>query len=428
MADLNQVRRRADEFARLTDGDMPSPSPVQDPEFARAMELVSAMREAGSVEPRPEFSAALRRRLMAQAEARITATPHFPSEPDLPGDPDDDYYADPLDADSSEDSGEGGDEDDEVLVEPTPLHAARRGRLIAGAAAFVLLAGGVGSAAAAQQSMPGDPLYALKRGLESVASKASVTDDSRGRRELSHALARLTEAEQLMAAAKTNTGNTSNTGKAGDTLGDFSNDTRAGGKHLLQSFQSDNDATVIEKIYVFAADAKPRLEALARQAAIRPAVVDAAGAVNAIVLQANKTCPTCLVPRSMSKQSSSPTTGTSGTVDPNEPATTNTRPSPGVTDPPAISGQPPTKKQSTDPTTGRPSSSTTTTSNPTTGPGLPSVTLPTLPSIPGSSSRSPGVPTISLPITLPTLSLPTISLPLLGDLLHPTTKPGQNGR
>ena len=423
MADLNQVRRRADEFARLVDGDAPSPSPVQDPEFARAMDLVAAMREAGSVEPRADFSAALRRRLVDEAEARITATPRFPERPDLPGEPDDDYYLNDdteldTELDTEVDDAEGDEGDDGTA--PTPLHAARRGRLIAGAAAFVLLAGGVGSAAAAQQSMPGDALYGLKRGLESVASKVSVTDDSRGRRELSHALARLTEAEHLVATR-------AGTDDVNDTLGDFSTETRSGGEHLLASFRSDNDASAIEKIYVFAADAGPRLQTLGRQTAIRPAVAEAIRAVNGIVGQAVRACPTCLSPRTMTRPS---TIGGTGTVDPNEPATTDTRPSPSTTDlsTPAIPGQPPTKKPAT-PGPDDPSSRQSTGGNPT-DPGsvLPSVTLPTLPSLPGTS-RSSGVPSVPLPsISLPTLPLPTISLPPLLDLLlRPTTAAKASG-
>src|SRR5262245_10514143 len=138
MSDLNQVRRRADEFARLVDGAAPSPNPVQDPEFADAMHLGEAMREAGAVQARPEVPAGLRQRLIDEAAARIIATPIEPESPDV------------------------GDEDDVELADPTPLHAARRrrrGKLIASAAAFVVLAGGIGSAAAAQQAMPGDPLY-----------------------------------------------------------------------------------------------------------------------------------------------------------------------------------------------------------------------------------------------------------------------------
>ena len=438
MADLNQVRRRADEFARLVDGDAPSPSPVQDPEFARAMDLVAAMREAGSVEPRADFSSALRRRLVDEAEARITATPRFPVRPDLPGEPDDGYHLDDdteldtrldtdfdTDFDTDVDADAEGDEDesDDDVNAPIPLHAARRGRLIAGAAAFVLLAGGVGSAAAAQQSMPGDALYGLKRGLESVASKVSVTDDSRGRRELSHALARLTEAEHLVATR-------AGTDDVNDTLGDFSTETRSGGEHLLASFRSDNDASAIEKIYVFAADAGPRLQTLGRQTAIRPAVAEAIRAVNGIVGQAVRTCPTCLSPKTMTTPSS--TIGGTGTVDPNEPASTDTRPSSSTTDlaTPAIPGQPPTKKPAT-PGPVDPSSRQSTGGNPT-DPGsvLPSVTLPTLPSLPGTS-RSSGVPSVSLPlpsISLPTLPLPTVSLPPLLDLLlRPTTAAKASG-
>src|SRR5262245_21318513 len=132
MSDLNEVRGHADEFARLTDG-APSLNPVQDPELADAMRLVEAMREAGAVEPRPEFSASLRQRLTDEAEARIAGTPEV------------------GDGDGGGDGHEGHDGHNTELIDPTPLHGRRRrGKLIASAAAVAILAGGIGSAAAAQ--------------------------------------------------------------------------------------------------------------------------------------------------------------------------------------------------------------------------------------------------------------------------------------
>jgi hypothetical protein len=382
MADLNEVRRRADEFARLVDGAAPSPNPVQDPEFADAMDLVEAMREAGAVEPRPEFSATLRQRLIDEAAGRITATPNEPDQPDdLPDRPD----------------------EDEDLALPTPLHAPRyrRGKLIASAAAFVVLAGGIGAAAAAQQAMPGDALYGLKRGLESVATSISFTDDSRGRRELSHALARLTEAEKLAAR-------NAPAGTISDTLHDFSTEARSGADHLVASYHSDNDVAAIEKIYVFAEEARTRLLDLSKTTApaVQPAIADAMRTIVAIVQQGMQACPACVAPKVMTTPPPSVATSQS----PGPTRTAPTKPSglatPGI---PAIQ----TPRHPTGPV---PSGGATL---------LPSVPLPTggLPSLPLTKSPPLPLPTASLPtLPLPTVSLPTVSLPTLG-LPPPTLVP-----
>jgi Domain of unknown function (DUF5667) len=357
MADLNEIRRRADEFARLVDGAAPSPDPDQDPEFADAMELVEAMREAGAVEPRPEFSAALRQRLVDEAAAQATATP-----PDV------------------------DDDDDVERIDPTPLHARRRrGKLIASAAAVAILAGGIGSAAAAQQAIPGDPLYGLKRGLESVASQVSVTDNSRGRRDLSHALARLTEAEEL-------TARNAPAGTISDTLHVFSTQAQSGADHLVASYQSRNDASAIQKIYAFAEEARTRLLDLSKTStpAVQPAIAEAISTVVAIVQQASKACPACAVPKEMPALPSSVSPSPVPVPSPNTP----TQPSDLATA--TIPAQPPTV-QTPQPTPGSTSGTK----------RLPPLPLPSLP-----VTTSPGLPLPSLPtLPLPTISLPTLGLP-----------------
>jgi hypothetical protein len=383
MADLNEVRRRADEFARLVDGAAPSPDPVQGPELAHAMDLVEAMREAGAVQPRPEFSATLRQRLIDEAAGRITATPKEPDQPDeLPVRPD----------------------DDEDLALPTPLHAPRhrRGKLIASAAAFVVLAGGIGAAAAAQQAMPGDALYGLKRGLESVATSISFTDESRGRRELSHAMARLTEAEKLAAR-------NAPAGTINDTLHDFSTEARSGADHLVASYRSDNDVAAIEKIYVFAEEARIRLLDLSKTTApaVQPAIAEAMRTIVAIVQQGMKACPACVAPKVMTTPP--PSVATSRSPDPTR--TVPTKPSGLAT--PGIPGQPPTIQTPRHPTGPVPTGGATL---------LPSVPLPTggLPSLPVTKSPPLPLPTASLPtlplptLPLPSVSLPSVSLPTLG--------------
>lgn len=356
MSDLNKVRRRADEFARLVDGAAPSPDPLQDPEFAEAMDLVEAMREAGAVQPRPAFSAALRQRLVDEAAG-----------PEV-------------------DAG-----DDTERMDPTPLSSRRRrrGKLIASAAAVAILAGGIGSAAAAQQAVPGDPLYGLKRGLESVASQVSITDDSRGRRDLSHALARLTEAEEL-------TARNAPAGTISDTLHDFSTQAQSGADHLVASYQSRNDASAIQKIYAFTEDARTRLLDLSKVStpAVQPAIAEAMSTIVAIVQQALKACPACAVPKD------APTLPSP--VSPSQVPV----PSPAATQPSDLATATipaPQPVQTPQPTGPEPTSGSK---------GLPSLPLPSLPVTKSPRLPPPSVPLPSLP--LPTLPLPTISLPSLG--------------
>ncbi len=181
MSDLTRARARAEAFAHAVDhGPRHSSRLSDDPELMDAVELAGRLRTAGAVAPRPEFSAELRHRLLEQAAARAATTPTVVrSTPDSPDDPVE-------------------REDDDASVTDIRHRHGRRIRLVASTAALVLLGGGIGSAAAAQQAMPGDTLYGMKRSIENVSTQVSVGDDSRGRRELQHAMTRLAEIQALV--------------------------------------------------------------------------------------------------------------------------------------------------------------------------------------------------------------------------------------
>ena len=159
MSDLHRARARAETFAHAVDhGPRHSSRLSDDPELMEAVELVGRLRTAGAVAPRPEFSAELRHRLLEQAAARAaTTTPTVVrSTPDGSDDP-------PT------------REDVDASVTDIRHRHGRRIRLVASTAALVLLGGGIGSAAAAQQAMPGDTL------VRDEAQHRERRDQRRGR-------------------------------------------------------------------------------------------------------------------------------------------------------------------------------------------------------------------------------------------------------
>lgn len=386
MSDLHRARARAESFAHAVDhGPRHSSRLSDDPELMDAVELVGRLRTAGAVAPRPEFAAELRHRLLEQAAARAATTPTVVrSTPESVGDP--------LPR-----------EDDDASVTDIRHRHGRRIRLVASTAALVLLGGGIGSAAAAQQAMPGDTLYGMKRSIENVSTNVSVGDDSRGRRDLEHAMTRLSEVRGLV-----NNGGDSAT--IDNTLDLFSAQARKGVSRLVASYQQDADTTSITAITDFITRARQAIGDLAPKlppASLKSAV-EALATIEQLAQHTNVACPNCDKPKP-AKNAGQPTVTTPGdrSTDPSSEPSSKTSAKPSTSPPPVPNttivdspAVPPTDLK----TPPKPSD------KPTTTPSGP--TLPTLPTTPTPNWPWP-FPSLSLP-------LPTINLPgVINSLLPP---------
>jgi hypothetical protein len=365
-----------------------------------AVELVGRLRTAGAVAPRPEFSAELRHRLMEQAAARTaTTTPTMVrSTPDDSDDP------------------PGGEDVDATVTVIRQRHG-RRIRLVASTAALVLLGGGIGSAAAAQQAMPGDTLYGMKRSIENVSTNVSVGDDSRGRRDLEHAMTRLSEVRELAESG-------GDVATINATLEDFSAQARKGVSRLVASYQQDGDASSITAVTQFITSARQALGELAPKLPPESlkSAVEALATIEQLAQHSTAACPKCEQPKPAKGTGNQPAapnnaaepTTTSANGEPS--AVPSSKPTTGVTTVPKVTPTPspdPTilEESNTPPpptlkTPPKPSSSSTSsaTSTPTIVPTL----TPSAPSWPWPfpSLPVPSTPIINIPGVIETLLPP----------------------
>jgi hypothetical protein len=182
-------------------------------------------------------------------------------------------------------------EDDDASVTDIRHRHGRRIRLVASTAALVLLGGGIGSAAAAQQAMPGDTLYGVKRSIENVSTQVSVGDNSRGRRDLEHAMTRLAEVSALV-------DNGGNVATVNSTLNIFSAQARRGVSRLVASYQQDSDITSITAVTTFITSARQAIGELAPK--LRPeslkAAVEALATIEQLSQHTAAACPKCAKP------------------------------------------------------------------------------------------------------------------------------------
>lgn len=248
MTALFSARRRADEFAAAVDGrshEVPE-------ELHSLLSVASALRAEGSeATPRPEFATELRVLLMAEAERSLS--------PDAP------------------------------LVLPPRQHGPRERRLAVAASVAVLLGGSAGMAAAAQNALPGEALYPVKRGLEFAEAGLSVSTAGRGEDLLRQAGGRLTEVQGLLA------GSPAETPRIPATIEDFTDQAQEGAELMLVSFQETSDPVAVVKVREFAASSITVLQEIARTAPpeAQDELAAAAMALKEIDARAAEMCPSC---------------------------------------------------------------------------------------------------------------------------------------
>jgi len=218
MTPLISARRAAEDFARVVDGAQEDAAD----RYADLTATVDLLRRQEAPAARPEFVADLRAQLMAAADTLLV----------------------PVDAEPA------------VVVPLRPRRSQRR--LAAAAAAFVVVGGTAGVAAAAENSLPGDPLYALKRGIESAQVSLNTSDAAKGHDLVKQANTRLDEVDALVGDGDAS--------RITHTLASFRRSIATGSDLLFVAYQRDSlpaDLVGLRATYSTQAD---RLDDLSDQA------------------------------------------------------------------------------------------------------------------------------------------------------------------
>lgn len=246
---MSPLQRRADAFAAVVDGrsgDARSAVP------AEILEVVGALRALPAAQPRPEFSATLRERLMAAADTALVPTSQRP-------------------------------------VHASPKR--RRDRRIAVTAGAAALLGCTTSVAfAAQTALPGDTLYPIKRILESAEASLASDDAARAEQYLDLAASRLDEAQQLAASRDADS-----MAELPGTLEAFVQQATTASDGLLDAYADSGDREQITQLRDFISASLDKLAEL-KSAVPGDYAGDFDDAVNALLSldeQALSACPEC---------------------------------------------------------------------------------------------------------------------------------------
>jgi hypothetical protein len=254
-----RAHRRADDFDTLVElsstgdarhADQPRDTDARD---ARLLELVGALRGVPAPQPRPEFVADLRSRLMAEAETALVP--------------------------------------DDAARLRLPARRTSRERRIAAVVGGLAIAGATTSVAVASQSaLPGESLYPIKRVIESAHTGLSLGEQRKGSTELANASSRLDEVTAL-----TQDSDLGDDERIASTLGTFTEQATAGADLLLADYAHNDRASSIATLRDFASSSMDQLIEIEPQIpyAARDELIAAANTLAQIDAEAEQQCATC---------------------------------------------------------------------------------------------------------------------------------------
>ena len=172
-----------------------------------------------------------------------------------------------------------------------PVHPVRR-RIAAATAALIATSGMIGIVASSAQALPGDMLYSVKRGVETVELSLHRSDASRGSFQLAQASERLAEAHSLSTQ-----GDTRSEAAVVKALAEFSDTATAGSASLFDDYNSGGNQKSIQEVDTFAKSSSSVLESMSANlpASSTDAFTVAATTVSDMVSQATTLCAQCNV-------------------------------------------------------------------------------------------------------------------------------------
>lgn len=250
MTSLIPARRAAEDFARVVDG---SQLDVAD-RYTDLTACVDLLRAQDTPDARPEFVADLRARLLVAADTALVPSPRSPQPSNV--------------------------------VTLTPSRRSRR--LGVAAAAFVIVGGSAGVAAAAESALPGDALYPIKRGIESAQVSLNSSDAAKGRDLIAQAGKRLDEIDSLMSDGDS-------TKRITDTLSAYESTAGHGADLLFVAYQRDGSSADLADLRGAFVEQLAQLQQLASQAppTTQPAFASAAALLTDLDQQARVLCGNC---------------------------------------------------------------------------------------------------------------------------------------
>ncbi|KRC72323.1 hypothetical protein ASE20_06795 [Nocardioides sp. Root240] len=245
----NGWARGAEEFDALVSGRADDAGT-----HAELLELVAALRSVEPAPARPEFVASLRTQLVAAAQREPARV-----ESDLA-----------------------------ARLTPRQRRGSRERRIAALVGGFAVVSATGSMAMAAQDALPGDVLYPVKRAIENAQTNLQSDGGSKADSLLSHAQSRLQEVQEL-------TAKDADADVIASTLQDFTDQTKQASELALDDYSVTGKADQITELREFAAQSMGVLDTLGGiiPDEVRAPLITATQTVHQVDVAAWELCPSC---------------------------------------------------------------------------------------------------------------------------------------